>query len=82
MEIDGRMEGGESATIRGAGPAWRGGRGPRGVGGAEPQRSRLGIELWGRTKRFVTEVTIKLPMEQQVAQMASALRGLLEGDRD
>jgi carbon monoxide dehydrogenase subunit G len=39
--------------------------------------SQLRIQMSGRTKALVPEFTIKQPMEEQVEQMASALRELL-----
>lgn len=39
--------------------------------------AQLRIQMSGRTKALVPEFTIKLPMEEQVEQMASALRELL-----
>lgn len=40
--------------------------------------TRLRIHMDGRTKTFVPEITIKIPMEMQLDEMASALRARLE----
>ncbi|MCG8590477.1 MAG: hypothetical protein MJE66_14400 [Proteobacteria bacterium] len=45
----------------------------------EGDGARIEIEMEGRTKSFVPEFTIKLPMEEQIRQMADALRDHLEG---
>ena len=37
-------------------------------------RTRVDIEMHGRTKSFVPEFTIKGPMEEQIGQMVEALR--------
>ena len=39
--------------------------------------AQLNIQMSGRTKPLIPEFTIKQPMEEQVEQMASALRELL-----
>lgn len=44
------------------------------------ERTRVGIEMEGRTKSLVPEFTIKAPMREQLDQMARALRARLEGD--
>ena len=43
------------------------------------QGAELRIQMSGRTKSLVPEFTIKQPMEEQVEQMAGALRELLGG---
>ncbi len=40
--------------------------------------TRLRLHMDGRTKAFVPELTIKIPMEMQLDEMASALRARLE----
>jgi hypothetical protein len=40
--------------------------------------TRVRIVLDGRTKSFVPEFTIRVPMQEQLDQMATALRELLE----
>ena len=42
-------------------------------------RTRVRIEMEGRTKGFVPEFTIKGPMQDQIEQMAEALRRRIEG---
>jgi hypothetical protein len=42
------------------------------------ERTRVCLRLDGRTKAFVPEFTIRGPMQEQLDQMASALRELLE----
>jgi len=44
------------------------------------ERTRVCIEMDGRTKTFVPEFTIRGPMRDQIEQMAAALREHLEGD--
>lgn len=44
-----------------------------------PGGTRLCIHMDGRTKAFVPEITIKIPMEWQLDQMADALRARLRG---
>jgi hypothetical protein len=41
--------------------------------------SRVTIEMEGRTKTFVPEVAIKVPLEDQMQTMVDALRELLDG---
>ena len=40
--------------------------------------TRIRIEMDGRTKAFVPEFTIKAPMQEQIEQMADALRTAIE----
>ncbi len=40
--------------------------------------TRIRIEMDGRTKAFVPEFTIKGPMQEQIEQMANALRTAIE----
>ncbi len=40
--------------------------------------TRVRIEMDGRTKAFVPEFTIKGPMQEQIEQMAGALRAAIE----
>jgi len=40
--------------------------------------TRVRIEMDGRTKAFVPEFTIKAPMQEQIEQMADALRTAIE----
>ena len=47
---------------------------PRGGG------TRVRIEAEGRTKALVPEFTIKLPMQEQIRQMAAALRKRIESE--
>ena len=42
------------------------------------QKTRVRIEMNGRTKPLVPEFTIRGPMQQQLDQMAKALRTRLE----
>ena len=42
------------------------------------ERTRVCLEMDGRTKAFVPEFTIKGPMQEQLEQMATALRERLE----
>lgn len=44
------------------------------------KRTRVCIEMDGRTKTFVPEFTIRGPMRDQIEQMAGALRERLEDD--
>ena len=44
------------------------------------KRTRVRIEMDGRTKTFVPEFTIRGPMRDQIEQMAAALRERLEDD--
>jgi carbon monoxide dehydrogenase subunit G len=44
--------------------------------------AQLRIQMSGRTKSLIPEFTIKQPMEEQVEQMASALRELLGPEAD
>jgi hypothetical protein len=41
--------------------------------------SLVTVEMVGRTKTFVPEVAIKVPLEEQMATMVDALRSLLRG---
>lgn len=43
------------------------------------QKTRVRIELEGRTRALVPEFTIRGPMQDQLEQMAKALRGRLAG---
>ncbi len=43
-----------------------------------PSGTRVRIQMEGRTKTFVPEITIKLPMEMQLDEMAAGLRAQLE----
>ncbi len=47
---------------------------------AEGQKTRVRIEMDGRTKSLVPEFTIKGAMRDQIEQMAKALRERLEAD--
>ena len=47
---------------------------------AEGQKTRVRIEMDGRTKSLVPEFTIKGAMRDQIEQMATALRERLEAD--
>jgi carbon monoxide dehydrogenase subunit G len=42
-------------------------------------KTRVRIEMRGRTKPFVPELAIKGPMQEQIDQMAAALRDRVEG---
>jgi len=44
------------------------------------ERTRVCIEMEGRTKSLVPEFTIKVPMRDQLDQMARALRARLQSD--
>ncbi len=43
-----------------------------------PGGTRVRIQMDGRTKTFVPEITIRVPMEMQLDEMADALRAQLE----
>lgn len=45
---------------------------------ARGDRTRVRIEMEGRTRTLVPEITIRLPMQQQLEEMASALRERIE----
>ncbi len=60
------------------GNVWRDLHGEVTVDELAADRARISIEMQGRTKGLVPEFTIKGPMQEQVAQMAQALRERIE----
>jgi hypothetical protein len=61
------------------GNVWRELKGYVGVEELSDQRSRVSIELSGRTRSLIPEFTIKAPMEDQLLDMGEALEELLRG---
>ncbi len=61
------------------GNVWRELKGYVGVEELSDQRSRVSIELSGRTRSLIPEFTIKAPLEDQLLDMGEALEELLRG---
>lgn len=60
------------------GNVWRSLEGDLCVEEVDARASRVVLELEGRTRAFVPELTIRVPMREQIEQMAKNLRSQLE----
>jgi carbon monoxide dehydrogenase subunit G len=45
----------------------------------DEEMTQVVLRMEGRTRAFVPEITIRIPMREQIEQMAKALRARLEG---
>ena len=61
------------------GNVWRSLKGEVRLEEQDAAHTRVVLWMEGRTRRFVPEITIGLPMREQIEQMARALRTRLEG---
>ena len=61
------------------GNVWRSLKGEVRLEEQDPARTRVVLCMEGRTRRFVPEITIGIPMREQIDQMARALRTRLKG---
>jgi hypothetical protein len=60
------------------GNVWRSLEGQIGLEAIDERMTRVVLELEGRTRAFVPEIAIRLPMREQIEQMAKSLRSALE----
>jgi hypothetical protein len=60
------------------GNVWRSLEGQIELEAVDPGMTRVVLEMEGRTRAFVPEITIRVPMREQIEQMARSLRAVLE----
>ena len=59
---------------------WRSLRGDLRLEAIDERMTRVVLSMDGQTRAFVPEITIRVPMREQIDQMAKALRAQLERD--
>jgi len=62
------------------GNIWRSLEGEVRLEPVDDRMTRVVLTMEGRTRAFVPELTIRVPMRDQIGQMAKALRSILETD--
>ena len=62
------------------GNVWRSLRGDLRLEAIDERMTRVVLSMDGQTRAFVPEITIRVPMREQIDQMAKALRAQLERD--
>ena len=60
------------------GNVWRALEGTIRLDAVDERMTRVRVAMEGQTRPFVPELTIRIPMRQQIEQMSRALRGELE----
>ncbi len=60
------------------GNIWRSLEGEVRLEGVDERMTRVVLSMEGRTRAFVPELTIRVPMREQLGQMAKSLREILE----